>query len=96
MVPVTGKSKQRNPKHSGRHQLKMDYQTTGTGRSAKRKPELAMVKTCGSIYVIMKEVLKAITGSDKSESNEEQEPLLGPELKDNQLRFQTDEDQHNE
>jgi len=44
------------------------------------KPELTKVKSGGSIYVQIPEVMKAITISDDSESNEEldKESMQGP------------------
>jgi len=44
------------------------------------KPELTKVKCGGSIYVQIPEVMKAITISDDSESNEEldKESMQGP------------------
>jgi len=73
MVSLTGKPKQRNPKHPGDHLSMQDHENKDTGRPAKRQPGLAKAKTGDSIYVQMPKVMKAITTSNDSQSNQEQE-----------------------
>jgi len=71
VVSLTDKPNQWNPNHPGGHRTKMDHKNRDIARPAKCKPGLAKVKTGGSIYVQMPKVMKAITISDDSLSNEE-------------------------
>jgi hypothetical protein len=73
MVSLTDKPKKQNPKHPGGHRSKKAHQNNDAGRPALGKLGLANVKTGGSIYVQMAKVKKAITISDDSESDEDQE-----------------------
>jgi len=76
--------------------LKKDHDNNGTGRPAKCKPGLAKVKTGGSSDVQMPKVMKAITISDDSESNDEQEQELKQPPKDTPQVVETDEDEDDE
>jgi hypothetical protein len=95
VASLTDKHKQRNPKHPGGHRSKKAHENKDTGRPAKAKPGLAKVKTGGSIYVQMPKVMKAITISDDSESDEKQEQESKQQPKDKQLVVETDEDEDN-
>jgi len=98
VASLTDKPKQRNHEHPGGHQSTKDYENKDTGRPEKGKPGLANVKTGGSIFVRMPKVMKAITISDDSESNKEQEQELKQQLMDKQPVVETgkDEDDENE
>jgi len=89
MASRTDQPNQRNPKHPGGHQSKKDHMHKDTGSPAMGKPGLAMVKTGGSIYVQMPDVMKAITISIDSNSIEEQERNLKQRPKHNQLLVET-------
>jgi len=82
VASLTDKPNQRNPKHPGVHRSNKYHKIKDTGRPAKGKPGLAMVKTGGSIYVKMPKVRNAITISDDSETNEELEQESKRQLKD--------------
>lgn len=69
----TDKPKQWYPKYPGGHRSKKDHEIQDTGSPAKGMSGLAEVKTSGSIYIQMPNVIKAITISDDNESNEEME-----------------------
>jgi len=76
--------------------LKKDHENKDTGRPGKGKPGLAKVKTGGSIYVQMPQVMKEITISDDSESTEEQGQELKQQPKDKQSVVETDKDDKNQ
>jgi len=92
VASLTDKPKQWNPKDPGSHQSKNALGNNDTGRPAKGMPTLAKVETGGSIYVQMPTVRKAITISDDSESNKEQEQELKQQPKDQQPVVETDKD----
>jgi hypothetical protein len=73
VVSLADKPNQRNLNHPGGHWSKTAHKNKDTDRPAKGKPELAKIKTGGSIYVQTPKVMKAITISDERESDEEQE-----------------------
>jgi len=80
------------------HWSKKDHENNDTGMLAKGKPGLAKVKTGGSIYVQMPKVMKAITISDDSASNEdpEQEQESKQQPKDKRPVVETDKDEEDE
>jgi hypothetical protein len=92
VASLTDKPKQQNHNHTGGHRSKKDHEHKDTCRPAKGKPELANFKTGGSIYVQMPKVIKAITISNDSESNEEREEELKQQTKDKQPVVETDEE----
>jgi hypothetical protein len=73
VVSLTEKPKQQTSKYPGGHRSKKDHQNTDTGKLAKGKAWLAKVRTSASIYVQKPNVMKAITISNDSKSNVEQE-----------------------
>jgi len=96
MASLSDERKQRNPKHPGGHRSKKDHEDKATGRPAKGKQGLAKVKTGGSIYVQLPKVMTAITTSDDSKCNEEQEQELKQQPKDEQPVVETDDDEHDD
>jgi len=70
VASLTDKPKQRNRKDPGGHQSKKDHENEDTGRPAQGNMGLAKIKTGGSIYVQMPNVINAISISDDCESNE--------------------------
>jgi hypothetical protein len=90
---LTDKPKQRNPKHPGGDRSNKAHENKDTGRPAKGKPGLAKFNTGGSSYVQMPKLMKSITISDDSKSDEEQEQQSKQQPKDTQPVVETDEDQ---
>jgi len=93
---LTDKSKERNSKQSGSHQLKKDCQNKHTAQPAKCKPQIPNFNTGGSVYVQMSQVMNAINISNDSESQDKHEQQLLQKPKGKQLVVKADDDENHE
>jgi len=84
VASLTDKRIQWNHIHHSGHQPKKEFRNIATGLPAKVKPELAKVKTGGSIYVLMANPMRVIPIWNDTKSNDEDEQEFQQQLMDKQ------------